>query len=110
VSTGYPTTIDVAELDRMRRDGTPHLVVDVREPWELEVCALGDSLHLPLGELPVRWRELPRDQPVVVICHHGVRSLQATAWLHRNGHDKAINLTGGIDSWAIEIDPCMRRY
>ncbi|HEY6419947.1 MAG TPA: rhodanese-like domain-containing protein, partial [Candidatus Binataceae bacterium] len=63
-----------------------------------------------LGELPQRLKELPEGDTLVLICHHGVRSLQAAAWLRRNAFDGAVSLWGGIDAWATEVDPGMGRY
>ncbi len=106
----YPTEIDAQAYAELRRDGEAHTLVDVREDWEREVCAIEDSLHLPLMQLPQRLGELPRDRPLVLHCHHGGRSMQATAWLRQQGFDNAINLGGGIDAWSAEVDPAVQRY
>jgi rhodanese-related sulfurtransferase len=82
----------------------------VREPWEWAICALEGSILVPLGRLPAHVDELPRDRPLVVICHHGIRSAHAVTWLRAQGFDKAVNLTGGIDAWSRRINPTMRRY
>ena len=102
--------IDATELDRRRRAGDPIAIVDVREPWELELCRLPESEAIPLDALPAHLSELPRDRPLVLVCHHGVRSQRATAWLRAHGFDNAVNLIGGVDAWAREIDPAMRTY
>lgn len=94
----------------MREGGEAVTVVDVREPWEREICALAGSVGIPLGTLPERLNELPEDGTVVLLCHHGVRSLQAAAWLRRQGFAKAFSLHGGIDTWAAEVETEMRRY
>lgn len=105
-----PVEIDPADLNRMRKEGADHLVVDVREKWELEVCGLEGSLHLPLGDLPVRSTELPKNRTLVILCRTGRRSLQATLWLRSQGYPNATNLRGGVHQWSDDIDPTMRKY
>ena len=85
-------------------------VLDVREPWELEIASVEGAIAIPLGELTGRVGELPRDRPLAVMCHHGGRSAQATAWLRNQGFDRATNVAGGIDAWARTIDPTLSRY
>lgn len=109
-NAAVPVEIGPREFDAMRREGKPHVAVDVREKWELEVCAISDALHVPLGELPQRFGELPKDKPVVVICRSGRRSMDATMFLRERGYDKATNLRGGVLLWGQEIDPTMRSY
>ncbi len=94
----------------MRADGAPHAILDVREPWEIELSAIEGSIYIPLGVLPMRVGELPKDRPLVVLCHHGFRSAQATAWLRNQGFELAVNLTGGIDAWARRVDPSLKVY
>jgi len=102
--------IDVDTLARQRTDQQPPLVLDVREPRELAVCALEDALHIPMGEIPARLGELPAERELVVMCHHGMRSMQVTQFLRHQGFDKVRNLAGGIDAWAARVDPTMSRY
>lgn len=108
--TGMPIEIEVERLSEMLRGGEAVTVLDVREPWEVGICGLPGSLDVPLATLPGRVGELPKDRPLVVMCHHGGRSAQATMWLRRNGFDNAANLSGGIDAWARRVDPNMRTY
>lgn len=83
--------------------------LDVRRDEERETCSLG-GLHIPLDELERRFEEIPRDKkPLIVYCHHGVRSLYATQFLRYHGYD-ALSLAGGIDLWSLEIDPEVPRY
>jgi rhodanese-related sulfurtransferase len=102
--------IDVDELRRCRTAGEPLTILDVREPWELELCRFADSLNVPLAVLPDRLAAVPRDRTVVVVCHHGMRSWRAMMWLRAQGVTNAVNLRGGIDEWARRIDPAMRTY
>jgi rhodanese-related sulfurtransferase len=102
-----PFEISVEELAG-RTD--PVSVLDVREPWEREICALEGSIAVPLPELPQRVSELPRQGMLVVLCHHGVRSAHAARWLRASGFANAVNLAGGIDAWARRIDPTMGTY
>jgi len=102
--------IDIPTLERLRANGEDVTIVDVREPWEREICAVAGSVAILLDELPQRVGELKDAGTLVVICHHGVRSLQAAIWLRRQGLDNAVSLSGGIDAWASEVEPTMRRY
>ena len=86
-------------------------LVDVREDVEFDFGHLPRSLHLPLGELPARAAEIRRHGPVVLICHHGVRSAQALMYLQqRLGYDNLLNLRGGTDAWSQRVDASVRRY
>lgn len=102
--------IDVETLDRLRREAAGIVVLDVREPWEREICAIEPSVGIPLGQLPDRINTLQVDDTMVVVCHHGMRSLRATLWLREQGFPAVINLEGGIDAWADRIDRKMVRY
>jgi rhodanese-related sulfurtransferase len=102
--------IGVAQLRDLIADGAAVEMVDVREPWELKICRIPDALAIPMGDLQQRSGDLSRDKALVVICHHGMRSFHATLWLRQHGFENAVNLEGGIDAWAREIDPGMQRY
>lgn len=86
------------------------LLLDVREPWEFEMCSLAGSRLLPMNSVPARLGEVEADRDVVVICHHGGRSMQVAMFLERNGFASVHNLQGGVDAWAQHVDPSMRRY
>ncbi|MGH8930315.1 MAG: rhodanese-like domain-containing protein [Egibacteraceae bacterium] len=92
------------------RGPAPPVLVDVRERWEFETAAIIGAHHLPLGELPNRFGEVPRDRPVVLHCHHGARSMQAACWLEAHGYTQLANLAGGIDAWSRDVDPGIPRY
>ncbi len=89
----------------------PFYLLDVREPWEAELCTLPGARLIPMGDLPSRvHRELDRHAHIVVYCHHGVRSLSAVIWLREQGFEQAQSLAGGIEEWARTVDPSMARY
>ena len=100
------------QLQAWLRDGARArpVVLDVRDPWEHEVCMIPDSQLLPMQEVPARWRELPAEADIVVVCHHGMRSLQVAQFLQQAGLTRVYNLSGGIAAWAEQIDPDMPRY
>ncbi len=89
---------------------TPPLVLDVREQWEHDIAHLDGAVLMPLGELPAKLAELPRDRGLVTMCHKGVRSAKAAALLRRAGFSGVRSLAGGIDQWAAAVDPGMKRY
>lgn len=88
----------------------PCTLLDVREQWEFDIVHLPGSVLIPLSQLPQRLGGLDADRPVVVICHHGVRSRAAAKLLEQSGFAKVINLKGGIDAWAREVNPNMAVY
>lgn len=84
-------------------------LIDIREPWEAEICSIEGGTLVPMRSLPQRLQEIPPDRPVALYCHHGVRSLMAAGFLSNQGYD-AISLRGGIARWADEVEPGMARY
>jgi rhodanese-related sulfurtransferase len=91
-------------------DTTPFLL-DVREPWEAQTASIPGATLIPMGDIPSRAHtELDPDQPIIVFCHHGMRSLSVTMWLRREGFEHAQSLAGGIDEWSRKIDPSVPRY
>lgn len=88
----------------------PPLLLDVREPWEFEHCHIEGSRLLPMGQIPSHRDELDPQAEIVVICHHGVRSQQVAGFLERAGFPHVINLRGGVDAWAREVDVNMPVY
>ncbi len=86
------------------------VLLDVRESVELDICRLEGSQHIPMHLVPMRLAEIDPTQEVVVICHHGGRSMQVAMFLEHNGFSTVYNLMGGVEAWAGEVDPNMRRY
>jgi rhodanese-related sulfurtransferase len=86
------------------------LLLDVREPWEFQICHLPGSLLMPIGTIPARLAELDPQADTVVICHHGARSLQTAMFLERAGFARLYNLTGGMDAWARTVEASMPVY
>jgi rhodanese-related sulfurtransferase len=98
------------EVDRRwpQRDGV--VLLDVREPEELEQAAIADALHIPMMQVPARLDELPKDKPIVVFCHLGGRSRRVAQFLAANGFEQVFNLDGGIDAWSQQVDGRVGRY
>jgi rhodanese-related sulfurtransferase len=86
------------------------VLLDVREPWEHQTCRIEGSLLVPMGEVPARAGELDPDADIVVICHHGGRSMQVALFLGKQGFARVHNLAGGVDAWARSVDPSMPTY
>jgi rhodanese-related sulfurtransferase len=87
------------------------ILLDVREPWEFRAASLPGSLLMPMGDVPSRAHaELDPEAHIVVLCHHGQRSLSVAMWLRAQGFDRAQSLAGGIDAWSRAIDPSVPRY
>ena len=93
---------------------TPPVLLDVREPWEVQTASIrsphAPTLHIPMREIPSRLGELPQDRPILCYCHHGMRSMQVVRFLRQQGFDEAVNVDGGIDAWSQQVDPAVPRY
>jgi rhodanese-related sulfurtransferase len=86
-------------------------LIDVREPWEFETAHVPNSLFIPMGEIPARaHQELDPEERLIVLCHHGIRSLNVAAWLRNQGFEQAQSVRGGIDAWSAQVDPKVSRY
>jgi len=101
--------ITPTELQQLLAGDNPPSLIDVREEGEAAICSIGGSTLIPMNTLPQRLPDLARDRPVVLYCHGGMRSMMAGQWLSQQGFD-ALSLAGGIDRWAVEIEPEMARY
>lgn len=102
--------ITPAELKQRLDAGEKLLLVDVREPWEYEVCRIDGARLLPMRTVPANLQSLDVDESVICYCHHGMRSLDVAVWLQKQGVDSARSLAGGIERWSTEIDPKVPRY
>ena len=103
--------ISAGQVRAMLKHGEQFTLLDVREPWELETSHLEGSKNIPMGDVPTRAnQELDPDEHIVVMCHHGVRSLSVTTWLRQQGFEKVQSMRGGIDGWARTVDPKVPLY
>lgn len=98
------------ELEESIKRGDAPLLLDVREPYEYEICHLVGAKLIPVGQLPRRMDELDSGRSIVVYCHHGIRSAWAVRLLRDAGYREARNLSGGIEAWRQQVDPEMRAY
>jgi len=103
-----PLEVDVTTAAEQLRSNA--LLLDVREPHEIETCAVTGSRHIPMQQIPGQMAYLPKDRLILVLCHHGGRSMRVTQFLRANGFTQISNVTGGIDAWAEQIDPTLARY
>ena len=102
--------ISPADAAALLRENKTRLI-DVREPWEYATAHVDPSTPMPMGDVPSRAnQELDPDEHLIVLCHHGQRSLSVTSWLRNQGFENVQSLRGGIDAWSSEIDPKVPRY
>ena len=86
-------------------------LIDVRELWEYQTAHIESSILMPMGEVPARaHQELDPDDRLLILCHHGARSLSVTNWLRQQGFDAAQSVAGGIEAWSRSVDPKIPRY
>jgi rhodanese-related sulfurtransferase len=102
--------ITPAEVKRRLDSGESLMLVDVREAWEVQTCSIDGATNIPLREIPTHLEQLEEAENIVVFCHHGMRSLDAAAWLKSQGVAAVRSMTGGIDRWSLEIDASVPRY
>jgi len=96
-----------AKLDRK----DTFTLLDVREPWEFETARIAEAKLMPMGDVPSRaHQELDPDDNIVVLCHHGVRSMNVTVWLRQQGFERAQSMRGGIDAWSRSVDSNVAKY
>ena len=101
--------ITPTDLQQLLSGENPPTFIDIREEGEAAICSIDGSTLIPMNTLPQRLQEIPRDRPVVLYCHHGMRSMMAGQWMAQNGYE-VLSLAGGIERWAREIEPEMARY
>ena len=91
--------------------GEKFILLDVREPWEFEAARIDSAKLMPMGDVPSRaQQELDPEEEIVVLCHHGVRSMNVTVWLRQQGFEKAQSMRGGIDAWSRRVDGKVPMY
>ena len=107
-----PLEISCQDVSRWMETDPQPLLLDCREADEFALVAIAGAKLLPMSEIQSRAGELSdhKESPIVVYCHLGMRSAQVTQWLREQGFDKVQSMAGGIDRWAVEIDPSMKRY
>jgi rhodanese-related sulfurtransferase len=110
LSMDLPRTVLVQEVKDLFDSKANLCLIDVRQDWEFELCHVEGSLHLPLDQLPQRLTEIPENTPLFTLCHHGIRSGHAAAFLKNAGFKDVSNIKGGIDAWAKEINPTLKTY
>jgi molybdopterin/thiamine biosynthesis adenylyltransferase/rhodanese-related sulfurtransferase len=110
-STEFPLEVSVTEA-RQLLDSRPTstTLIDVREPWETQICRVEGAELIPMRQIPEQAPTLPKDRHLLIMCHHGARSLQVTQYLRANGFDSVSNIAGGIAAWAEDVDPTLARY
>ena len=103
--------ISAGQVKALQKSGDAFLLLDVREPWEFETARIEGAKNIPMGDVPARAHaELDPEAHIVVVCHHGVRSLTVTNWLRQQGFEKVQSMRGGIDGWARTVDPKVPLY
>jgi rhodanese-related sulfurtransferase len=110
METELPVALPVAELPIFRASNPTTVILDVREPHELDIAHVEGALHIPMQTIPNRIAELPREAPLAVMCHHGARSMAVVNYLRKAGYSNAFNITGGIDAWSRELDSAIPQY
>jgi rhodanese-related sulfurtransferase len=102
--------ISPSEAAALRGENKVRLI-DVREPWEFATTRIDGSVEMPMGEVASRpHQELDPEERLVVVCHHGIRSMNVAVWLRGQGFEQVQSLRGGIDAWSAEVDPAVARY
>ncbi|MEZ5323551.1 MAG: rhodanese-like domain-containing protein [Verrucomicrobiales bacterium] len=115
-SSADTVEITVAELASIKASsdfrGTSPLLVDCREPDEHDICKISGAVLIPLSTFSTEAEsKLPgKSHPIIVYCHHGMRSMRATEFLRQKGYSETFSLAGGIDAWAVAVEPGMTRY
>ena len=102
--------ITVMQAKELREKNPSIQFLDVREPEEVEIGYIPETLHIPLNFIPYSLEKIPKDETLIVYCHHGMRSLKAVEYLKAKGFDNVVNLAGGIHEWSTKIDPKIPIY
>jgi rhodanese-related sulfurtransferase len=103
--------LTVEQAKALLAEPNPPLLLDCREQWEFDTAHIDGATLIPMNEIPGRaHQELDDEAPILVLCHHGARSLSVANWLRQQGFEKAQSVAGGIDAWSRQIDPHIPRY
>lgn len=103
--------ISVEDVKGKMDGGESFTLLDVREPWEFETARIAGAKLIPMGDVPSRaHQELDPDDHIIVMCHHGVRSMNVTVWLRQHGFENAQSMRGGIDAWSRRVDERVPKY
>ena len=102
--------INPEQVKELRERGEKFVLLDVREPEEYAIAQIEGSTLIPMDQVPARQQELDPDEHIVVVCHHGVRSLNVTHWLRQQGFEKAQSMRGGIHRWSRFVDSKVPTY
>ena len=103
--------ISAGQVKALQKSGETFMLLDVREPWEFATARIDGSVPMPMGEVPARaHQELDPEERLMVMCHHGVRSMNVTVWLRQQGFEKAQSMRGGIDAWSRRVDGKVATY
>ena len=111
--TALPLEITPGEVQRRLHSGEKLALIDVREPSEFQLARLPGAELIPMRTVPAELSRLDaqaEETPLIIICHHGVRSLNVVHWLREQGVAACQSLAGGIDRWSLEVDPAIPRY
>jgi adenylyltransferase/sulfurtransferase len=110
-SKEIPLEISVTEAKRLLdEEACTALLIDVREPYETEICRVKGAELIPMRQIPERMHDLPRDEHLLILCHVGARSMRVTEFLRAQGFTAVSNVAGGIAAWTDQIDPTLQRY
>jgi len=101
--------MNASQLASHLEDAEP-LLLDVREPWEFDICHIDGSINLPMAQIPQNMGRFEDVAEIVVICHHGIRSQHVIQFMQQHNSNSLINLDGGVDAWAREVDLDMPVY
>lgn len=102
--------LTAAEFEQRMKSGQVKTLVDVREPFEWEIVRIEGAKLMPLSQLDDHIKDLPRDEDIYLYCYKGKRSLTAAKKLKEHGFTRLHSMAGGIDAWAVEVDPTLPRY
>ena len=110
-SPAVPLEVSVTDAQALTQAApNPALIIDVREPHEIAICQVPGAQTIPMRKIAASLEAIPRDRHVLVLCHHGMRSMAVTQFLRAQGYPSVSNIAGGINAWAEQLDPAMARY